>query len=476
MRSALAAALAALAVASSASANPNLTIGAAEDAARSSELPASRFQLGLATAAGLDAVRITAVWTAGQTELTPEQVVEYSTTARAAALQGVRLYVEVYFAKAKEVPLDDAARAQFTSYLRSLATSLPSVRDVIVGNEPNKHFFWQPQYNPDGTSAAPAAYGALLAAAYDALKAVSPAIRVIGGVVSARGNDNPNAVSNISHSPTRFIQALGEAYRASGRTLPIMDAFAIHPYNDTSSQPPSFQHPRSTTVSIGDYGKLVMLLGKAFDGTAQPGSSLPVVYDEYGIQSQVPADKASLYENLESPVAADAVPEATRGQYYADAIKLAFCQPNVEGFFIFHTVDETDAVRWQSGLYYPDFAQKSDFPLLRDTILAARSGSLAVCPGLQAQPAPTKVELDPAKVAVKLGCARDCWYVADLERLPGKMPVVARQGLARGGATVTIALARPGLAPGPYRLTVHLVSRYNAGKEVVQSSPAFQVG
>ena len=33
-----------------------------------------------------------------------------------------------------------------------------------------------------------------------------------------------------THSPTKFIQELGVAYRASGRDRPVMDALAIHPY------------------------------------------------------------------------------------------------------------------------------------------------------------------------------------------------------------------------------------------------------
>ena len=76
-------------------------------------------------------------------------------------------------------------------------------------------------------------------------------------------------------SPTAFLQAMGAAYRASGRTLPVMDGLALHPYPDNSSQSPDFAHPRSTTIGLADYGKLVSLLGQAFDGTAQPGSALP---------------------------------------------------------------------------------------------------------------------------------------------------------------------------------------------------------
>ena len=59
-----------------------------------------------------------------------------------------------------------------------------------------------------------------------------------------------------------------------------MDGLAIHPYGDNSSQPPSTAHPNSTSIGIGDYDKLVSLLAQAFDGTAQPGSALPILYGE----------------------------------------------------------------------------------------------------------------------------------------------------------------------------------------------------
>ena len=60
-------------------------------------------------------------------------------------------------------------------------------------------------------------YLALLAESYDALKAVSEEVNVIGGSLSARGSDDP-AAARQTHSPTTFIRDLGAAYRASGRT------------------------------------------------------------------------------------------------------------------------------------------------------------------------------------------------------------------------------------------------------------------
>ena len=62
------------------------------------------------------------------------------------------------------------------------------------------------------------------------------------------------------------------------------------------------------------------LLGTAFDGTAQRGSTLPIVYGEYGVETAIPAGKAGAYSGAES---APTVDEATQGRYYAEAFRLA---------------------------------------------------------------------------------------------------------------------------------------------------------
>ena len=188
-----------------------------------------------------------------------------------------------------------------------MARAVPYARDFIVGNEPNLNRFWLPQFNEDGSNAAAPAYLSLLARTYDALKAVSPRIRVIGGALAPRGADNPNATSH-AHSPTTFIRDLGTAYRASGRAQPIMDAFAIHPYQANSSLPPSTRNNANRSIAIADYAKLVRLLGEAFDGTAQRGSTLPIVYAEYGVEARIPAAKRRFYEGNE-PASVRAVTE-----------------------------------------------------------------------------------------------------------------------------------------------------------------------
>jgi hypothetical protein len=249
------------------------------------------------------------------------------------------------------------------------------VTTFIVGNEPNSSAYWQPQFDASGGDAAAQSYEQLLAETYDGIKQARPTATVIGGALDSHGSDNP--ANHPSHSPTTFIRDLGLAYRASGRKAPLMDVFDAHVYGDTSALPPSMPHTNGTAITEGDYGKLVALLGTAFDGTAQKGSTLPILYGEYGVESAIPSAKAPLYSGTE---AAKTVDEATQGAYYAEAFRLALCQPNVIGIMVFHTVDERSLGAWQSGPYYTDGSPKSDLQAIRAGAVAARSGTAAACP------------------------------------------------------------------------------------------------
>ena len=95
---------------------------------------------------------------------------------------------------------------------------------------------------PDAVSRR-AVYAGLLAKSYDALKEVDPGIRVIGLGLSGRGNDLPLAPSNASTSPVRFLRDLGAAYRASGRTLPLMDELGLHLYPRSDRDPVQRRRP-----------------------------------------------------------------------------------------------------------------------------------------------------------------------------------------------------------------------------------------
>jgi hypothetical protein len=361
------AAAAALMLAPAALAGPNLRVGVVDDAPIWHEAGP---EIDLAKAAGFDSIRITAQWSAGMTAMSPGQTSRLQRAALFASMRGLSPIVSIYNASGASSPDTPDERAQFVEFAKTVVRNLPWAVTFIVGNEPNSSVYWQPQFDSARGDAAAAGYLQLLAASYDAIKATRPNVTVIGGALDPHGNDIQ------SHSPTTFIRDLGAAYRASGRKTPIMDVWDQHVYADTSALPPSMPHA-GPTVAEGDYGKLVALLGQAFDGTAQRGSTLPIFYGEYGVETAVPAAKAGSYSGSES---AKTVDEATQAAYYAEAFRLALCQPNVIGIMVFHTIDESALGSWQSGPYYADGTPKSSLPAIRDAANAARAGSAASCP------------------------------------------------------------------------------------------------
>ncbi len=332
----------------------------------------------------------------------------------------------------------------------------PVVHDFIVGNEPNLNRFWLPQFNQDGTDAAAPAYELLLAAAYDSLKTVRPHSTVYGGALAPRGVDKPNTGRD-THSPTAFIADLGAAYRASARQVPIMDAFAFHPYPETSATGPNFAHPNGTSIGLADYGKLVTLLGSAFDGTAQRGSSLPILYDEFGIETQIPAVKAPLYVAAE-PSTTKPVSDAVQAQYYLQAMQMTFCQPTVLGLLLFHVQDEPDLSAWQSGEYYVDGTPKSSLGAVRSAAFGVRRGIAAACPGLLLTP---RLKLSARRVTktarqLTLLCSLDCVYRV---RLDGRRTLT---GTAVGKVAKKLRFAGT-IAKGRHSLSGSATAALNAG-------------
>jgi hypothetical protein len=346
-------------------AKDEVVVGVWEYFVRDPTLEGAQDKIRDAQAAGFNAVITNSFWAPGQEEPSPQEVLDLRNAASAAEDADMRPLLVVQNAGSFTTPNTPQLRAQFAAYAASLAREVPGFRDFIIGNEPNLNRFWMPQFGPDGENVAARDYLALLAETYDALKGVSDEIRVIGGALAPRGGDDPGA-SRHTHSPTKFIQDLGRYYRDSGRGEPVMDAFAHHPYLERANLPPDFAHPRSTTIALADYDKLVDLLDEAFAGTAQRGGDLPILYTEFGVQTKIPEEKLSVYTNTESQAAADVVDEATQARYYQQAFELVCDQETVEGLYIFHIWDEPDLLGWQSGLYYADLTPKSSRDALLD--------------------------------------------------------------------------------------------------------------
>jgi len=429
---------------------PGLVIGATEDAVRSSTLTDAKAQMDLLALAGFRGVRITQIWTPGSRVLSPADKKVLDNVVAAAQLNDVSVLTSVMNKGSATTPLTPEDQADFAAYAASVVTEVPSLRTLIIGNEPNLNRYWLPQFNADGSDAAAPAYETLLAQTYDAVKSADPTVTVLGGAVSPRGGDVPDSIRP-THSPTVFIHDLGEAWRNSGRTTPIMDGFAFHPYEDNSSVAPiTGTHLNSTTIALVDYPKLVASLGEAFNDY-----TMPIWYDEFGVESQIPADKAALYTGTE-PTTTKPVPPATQAQYYTQAIQLVFCQPNVQGLFLFHSVDETALSGWQSGLYYADDTPKPSLKAVAAAMDQSRRGVVAACPGLQLPVTPTVTQKG---AVLTLMCDLDCAYTAQLYRLPGKL-LFSKHGVAKGTKPTTLPLRVP-TTKGPYRLRLSAVAPVN---------------
>jgi hypothetical protein len=431
---------------------PELVLGATEDAVRAPTMAQAKAQMDLLALAGLRGVRITQIWTPGERKVSADDKEILENVAAAAKLDHVEVLTSVMNQGSKTTPLTPEDQADFAAYAASLVNAVPDLRTIIIGNEPNLNRYWLPQFNADGSDAAAPAYESLLALAYDAIKAADANVTVLGGAVSPRGADKPDGIRP-THSPTVFIHDLGQAMRDSGRTTPIMDGFAFHPYEDTSSVAPATGiHPNSTTIALADYDKLVASLGEAFGDY-----EMPIWYDEFGVESIVPVAKAALYTGTE-PTTTKPVDETTQAAYYRQAVQLVFCQPNVRGLYLFHTADEKDLTAWQSGVYYADDTPKTSLKSVRTSLEQSRRGVVTHCDGLELT---VKPKITQVKNVVSVTCDLDCAYVAQLYRLPGKL-LGTRKGTAVGGRATRLSFTIP-KTKGVYRVRLTATAPVNPG-------------
>ena len=363
------------------------------------------------------AARVTVTWTRGQTAIDDGLLSDLRNGIDAARAAGTDVYLDAYPADSSQTPATTADQTRFATWLAGVVKGIPGLKHVIVGNEPNLNLFWAPQFGAAGQDAAAVGYERLLARAYDAVKQVAPQVEIVGGTLAHSGT-NRRGTGRDTHSPARFILDMGTAYRASHRTKPIMDAFSYHPYMERSDLPPTFRHnPLSNTMTIADYGKLISSLERAFGGTRQKGETLPLVYDEFGVESKIPAAYASLYTGTEPPTT-HPVSEATQARYYADGFHLAACQPTVRTIMVFRLIDQPALVDWQSGVYYADRkTPKSSRAAVAAAATRYRAKTVAGCAALLA-PRP----LVDWKRRV-LTCDADCAYTADV---PARRLVEAR--------------------------------------------------
>jgi hypothetical protein len=397
-----------LASAGAARAKPSLIVGVTEDGLKSE--PEAALQD--ARKLGIGAFRITLRWRPGLAEPTPAQVAELERATSAPS--DVSIVVSVFGERAVHAPTTESRRDEFCGFVEAVVRRHDRIRHVAIWNEPNKTFFWSPQFNGDGTSASPGAYGALLARCWDVLHEVQSDIMLIAPSTSPRGNDNPNAVSNVSHSPTQFVRELGRQYRESGRSSPIFDVVGHHVHGVHSAERPWRAHPGSG-ITQGDLGKLERAFAEAFAGTAQPvpgrcveGKCVPVWWLEAGFQTKPDRNKESLYTGLEvtprplpdssGELELDPLPDSKslapdQATQLVSAVRLAYCQPHVEAFFNFLLWDEQRLEGWQSAPLWVDRTPKGSYAAFRDVIREVTEGEIQ-CSGLRRAAAREEAKAD----------------------------------------------------------------------------------
>jgi hypothetical protein len=291
---------------------------------------------------GYSDVRLTIQWDETAPTTIPFQA-GLQAAVDCALLSGIRPILAIYPLHPNGVGGHLVRQQEFAAFVALVGTAFPSVRDFVIGNEPNVNRFWQPQYR-NGHDAAAADYEHTLAASYDALKAVRPDAVVWGPAISSRGNDNPRAVSNPSHSPVWFIKDLGDAYRASQRTKPIFDVFDMHPYppvQDTAPLLTPFSWPQADAANLD---RIKQAIWDAFHGTPQPIVrstpglySLPIALDEVGQQTVVTGHDSAY---VDPPENVFPIGEAQQAASYVSLADLAACDPSVRTVLYFPLIDD----------------------------------------------------------------------------------------------------------------------------------------
>ena len=258
-----------------------------------------------------------------------------------------RIFLGVYHPGSATTPLTADARAQFASYVAAIVRDVPSIRDVIVGNEPNLNRFWLPQFDEAGNDVGRAG---LFRAARRGVRRRQGGRR--GGPDLGRrarpARDRPARhgprhplADDVHPRPRRRLPRERPRRPAARRLrLPSVPGELEHP-----ARPP--HRPR---VEVDPDGRL---RGEAATAARRGVRARPA----RPLQRARRRDGDPAGQGVRSTRATEPgkpVDEATQADYYRRAIELASCQENVAGLLLFHSHDEPALTGFQSGVYYVD--------------------------------------------------------------------------------------------------------------------------
>lgn len=351
---------------------PPIAWGAADDASKFADDGGERFY-GQLKGASLTQNR----WTVAFDPSNPAAINELPFLERAAPKAqkaGVRIILVLYSLKGSQHD-----PVQFCDWARHVVETVNAwgIHDFVVGNEVNTRLYWSPQKDRKGRDVAAPAYLALLATCYDAIHAADPDANVIGMGLS------PRASTKESNEPLVFLRDVGKAYRASGRTEPIMDQLSVHPYPNPGNPTdgPGVGYPNPDRFGVPNLDRVKQAVWDAFHGTGQPTTleGLTFVIDEIGWQTDTRGYPG--YVNAENVRVVSEQQQAENlrllaSQYFA-------CDPTVVGVQLFLLVDERYrngrnesntyvGGGWQSGLVTAGGEPKSSYAQAASLFAAGR--------------------------------------------------------------------------------------------------------
>lgn len=378
---------------------------------------------------------------------------------------GLRVVLAVYPYPPREVEAGMSSPSLFASYVGVLASIYPEVKHFVIGNEPNQPAFWRPQFDASGQIASAPAFGPYLAAAYDTLKDVDPAITVIGVGLSPRGNDRPTARNNISTSPIRFLRALGAWYRRSGRSAPLMDGFSFHPYPNEATDPleRGYAWPNAGFVNLD---RLKQALWDAFHGTAQPTTvdGLKLHLDEVGWQVDTAGRPG--YRGTENVPVTD---EITQAAIYGQLVREAACDPDVASLSFFGYRDDGLRTGFQAGLARADGTPRPAVASVQAAIASSCAGAPRTwAPGLDVLGAKVAVGAQRAEIRTRIAAGEDARAKVCLRTVDAASPARRCTSVAVPGLrSLNVGLRPPALAVRRVEVTVAFAAEANRKRRTV---------
>ena len=381
-------------------------------------------------------------------------------------------------------PAHDAAqlaRARRVRAVRSVDRAARARRssDFIVGNEPNLNLFWMPQFGAGGVDLAAPSYELLLARTYDALKAVSPDINVIGGALSPRGQDKAElAAGRHTHRPRSSTTSASRIARPKPHASDhghVRDPSVPDPVEAAAD----FAHPNTTTIGVADYPKLVTLLTTAFAGTAQPGATLPIVYDEFGYQSRDPDAEALALHAPRHAGRAGCDHRAAPGALLpaGDRDRALPADGRRDADLPRHRRARRERVA--VGRLLPRRHAEDEHGRAPRGALAAQDGTLAQCAKAKTASNFESVVFhqppaEPGPLQIDLTCASACAYTRAADR-PARRHGRSQASTATATGLQTIAIPGDDHPTGEYQYTVRTFVTGKPGTAVVRSSRPFTI-